>query len=251
MGKKTRDEKTLPTGRLKLKVELVPKPLWQRNLRSREGVGKKRWDKLRRELIKEHGAHCAICGATESTLEGHELWDYRENEAAGTAVLLGIEIVCADCHDIHHWGRINKLLLAGDITAERYNHLRKHFRQVNRCRQEVFDRHYSQSLRLWEARSNKVWEIDWGPFKSSVVVAETARDEWAEHNLDHGDYFNITPGHHMPDRCPNCRAIGTLTPMNAEAELDQMSEGEEADYEAGVWGYAFCRSCQQTIVWGI
>jgi hypothetical protein len=37
----------------------------------------------------------------------------------------------------------------------------------------------------------------------------------------------------MPDRCPECGAVGSLTPI--DADLDQMSEGEEADYEAGVW----------------
>jgi hypothetical protein len=163
-------------------------------------------------------------------------------------MLLGIEIVCADCHDIHHWGRTTELFKKGKIAPERYKDLRKHFRQVNHCRQEVFARHSSQSRRLWEARSRKQWEIDWGDFKPLVAEAATARDVWAERNPDQGDYFNISPGHHMPGRCPECGAVGTLTPV--DADLDQMSEGEEADYDAGVWGYAFCRSCQKQVLWG-
>src|SRR5688500_5160974 len=109
-------------GRLKLRIELIPKPLWEQNLRLNHALGKGRCDKLRRRQIEERGARCAICGATDRKLHGHEVWDYRERRTRGTAVLLRVEIVCVDCHDIHHWGRTTKLFEAGTITAERYNH---------------------------------------------------------------------------------------------------------------------------------
>src|SRR5262245_50157823 len=96
---------------LKLQIQLVPKRLWGRNLRSTFGIGKQRWVKLRSELLKAHGACCAICGATGS-LHGHEVWDYRVRKTVGTAVLQGVEMICVDCHDIRHWGRTTELLHA-------------------------------------------------------------------------------------------------------------------------------------------
>jgi len=234
---------------LKLSIELVPKPLWEQNLRSDEGLGRERWDKLRRELIKESGSRCAICGATEKRLHGHEVWDYREKKTVGSVVLLRVEIVCVDCHDIHHWARTTKLFEAGKITADRYKHLRKHFRAVNGCRQEVFDQHFLQSARIWEKRSSKQWKIEWVHFAPLVEEARAARSAWAERNPDHVDCFNPVSGHHMLGRCPQCGTAGKLMPI--EADQDQMSEGEEAEYEAGMWGFAFCHACQSNVFWQV
>jgi hypothetical protein len=61
VGKKVLRPKNSAPVSLKLQIELVPKGLWEQNLRSSEGLGKARWDKLRRELIKERGARCQIC----------------------------------------------------------------------------------------------------------------------------------------------------------------------------------------------
>jgi hypothetical protein len=249
VGKKALRRETSTPRSLKLQIELVPKRLWEQNLRSSEGLGKARWDKLRRELMKERGPRCEICGATGQRLSGHEVWDYREKKTISTAVLLKVAIVCVDCHDIHHWGRTTRLFEDGKITAERYKHLRKHFRTVNRCRQKVFDKHILQSAWLWEQRLKKKWKIDWGAFAPFVAEAKAARDVWAEHNLDNGDYFNVGPGHHMPSRCPDCGAVGKLTPI--AADQNQMSEGEDAEYEAGMWGFAFCHACQSNVFWQV
>jgi hypothetical protein len=162
-------------GRLKLRIELVPKRLWGLNLRSSNGLGKARWDKLRHRLIETNGARCAICGSTER-VHGHEVWAYREKKTVGTAVLLRVEIVCIDCHDIHHWGRTTKLFRAGVITGDRYRFLRRHFRKVNGCCQQVFDGHAIRSARIWLNRSKKKWKIDWGDFKPALAEAKAARE---------------------------------------------------------------------------
>jgi hypothetical protein len=62
-------------------------------------------------------------------------------------------------------------------------------------------------------------------------------------------YFNPVSGHHMPGRCPQCGTAGKLMPI--DADQDQMSEGEEAEYEAGMWGFAFCRACQSNVFWQV
>lgn len=161
----------------KLQIELVPKPLWGLNLRSADGLGKARWDKLRKGLVEASGARCKICGGTKK-LHGHEVWVYRDRKITGTALLLRVEIVCINCHDIHHWARTVRLIQAGIVKHNRYMALRKHFRKVNGCRQKDFDDYFLRSLRSWNKRSKKKWKIDWGSFREQIEAAEEARKKW-------------------------------------------------------------------------
>jgi hypothetical protein len=147
---------------MKLRVQLVPRPLWGRKLR--EALGKARWDKLRHKLIETNGAHCEICGSTER-LHGHEVWAYRTKNCPPTVVLLKVQIICVDCHAIRHFARTTRLFQAGVISPEQYGALRKHFRKVNGCRQHQFDKHFLDALRTWARRSKKRWKIEWGEFR--------------------------------------------------------------------------------------
>lgn len=169
-------------ARLKLRIELIPKPLWGVNLRSADGLGKARWDKLRHNLIELNGARCTICASTEK-LHGHEVWSYREKKRTGTATLLRVEIVCIDCHDIHHWARTVKLIQAGVVKHSRDMVLRKHFRKVNGCRQQDFNNHFLRSLRIWDKRSKKKWKVDWRGFQNQITIADDARKQWAKSHL--------------------------------------------------------------------
>jgi hypothetical protein len=166
---------------MKLRVQLVPKPLFERTLR--EALGKARWDKLRHRLAETNGARCEICGSARR-LHVHEVWAYRQKKGVATAVLLKVQIICIDCHDIRHFARTTKLFRAGLITRDRYGALRKHFRRVNGCRQREFDEHFIRALRTWARRSKqKKWRIDWGEFMDQVEVAKTARTKWAQSHV--------------------------------------------------------------------
>jgi hypothetical protein len=247
MAAKPHSSKGSP-GRLKLRIELVPNRLWEQNLRS--ALGKGRWDKLRRKVIEANGPHCAICGETQR-LHGHEVWAYQETKTIVAARLMRVDIVCIDCHDVHHWGRTTELSKDRTISRERYLFLRKHFRRVNGCRQQVLDDHFSQCKRIWGRRSKKECRVDWGDFKPLVEEAEAAREQWGARNAGRAwqDYSpDLGPGHHMPRRCPQCGATGTLRLI--ETDTEGMSEGQEADYEQGVSGFAFCRECKSTVLWG-
>jgi hypothetical protein len=112
----------------------------------------------------------------------HEVWDYREEKTVGKAVLLQVEINCRDCDDIHHWGRTTNLLKSGQITADRYHHLKTHFCKVNGCQQQDFDDHWRQSMGEWERRSSKKWQVNWGAFAPMIKEAEIARQLGAERN---------------------------------------------------------------------
>ena len=164
---------------MRLHIQLVPKPLFERTLR--EALGKARWDKLRHKLIETIGSHCEICGSTER-LHGHEVWAYRVKNGTATAVFLKVQIICIDCHDIRHFARTTRLFQAGIISPERYGVLRKHFRKVNGCRQPEFDDHFRRVLRTWARRSKRRWRIDWGGFREQVKIAKAARFKWAQNH---------------------------------------------------------------------
>jgi hypothetical protein len=167
-------------------------------------------------------------------------------------VLLRVEIVCIDCRDIHHWGRTTKIFQAGGITGDRYGFLRKHFRKINGCHQQAFDDHFVRSLRIWSKRSKKKWRVDWGDFKPAIAEAKAAREAWAARYPDHAsedDSFDVGPGHHMPNRCPQCGATGTLRLI--ETDTEGMTEGQEADYDQGSSGFAFCRACKSNVFWQV
>jgi hypothetical protein len=47
-------------ARFKLRVDMIPGPLWGMNLRSdAEGIGKHRWKKVRKQAIEACGGKCA------------------------------------------------------------------------------------------------------------------------------------------------------------------------------------------------
>lgn len=56
------------------------------------------------------------------------------------------------------------------------------------------------------------------------------------------------PGHHMPRECPACK---TADRLSFQAwRTDDMTEGQQSDYEAGLYGTAICRHCGHTFDWG-
>lgn len=96
------------------------------------------------------------------------------------------------------------------------------------CKSDV-----SQTYRLWQAHVN-----------GNLRVPLQTRRQWR----DRSDYGDVGPGHHMPKECPNCHDVGSLEFV--EWETDDMSEGQWADYMAGLYGSAVCQTCIYEIDWG-
>jgi hypothetical protein len=222
--------------KLKLKLEPIPKSLWGQNLRT--ALGPERWKALRQSVAQKR---CAICGSMER-LVGHEVWKYHDRPNGSVAKLTRIETACTKCHDIIHWGNTCRLVADGKISQRAYLALRRHFRTVNKCLQRDFDRHIEKSVAIAVSRSMKEWKIDWGNFKPAVEAAAHARAAWAANpnNESRIDYEIIRPGHHMPTICPRCG--GPLQMI--EEDASDMSEGQEADYDASIRGTAVCRRCE-------
>ena len=94
------------------------------------------------------------------------------------------------------------------------------------CRSDVW-----QTYRLWE-----LWCA--GKLMLPGPVARREEDEW----------FDVGPGHHMPPLCPRCHAVNTL--ILIEYDEQEMSEGQLADYHAGVSGTSYCDACEFEFDWG-
>ena len=90
------------------------------------------------------------------------------------------------------------------------------------CRSDVW-----QTYRLWE-----MWR------KGKLQIPE----QRIRVRREPEDDFVVGPGHHMPDLCPRCHAVGTL--IFIEYDPDEMSEGQLADYCAGVSGTTICDACE-------
>ena len=97
------------------------------------------------------------------------------------------------------------------------------------CRSDVW-----QTYRLWQ-----MWR------KGDLKIPEPRTG----FRVEREDRIVVGPGHHMPDLCPRCHAVNTL--ILIESDMDEMSEGQQADYLAGVSGTAFCDACEQEFDWGM
>jgi len=96
------------------------------------------------------------------------------------------------------------------------------------CRSDVW-----QTYRLWE-----LWQQGKLQIPEQMIRAEQ------EEPFDF-----VGPGHHMPDLCPLCHAVNTL--IHIDYGMDEMSEGQEADYMAGLSGTAYCEACEGEFDWGM
>jgi hypothetical protein len=96
-------------------------------------LGPKRWREFRAKLVAVSKPGCAICGSRQGSLHAHEEWEYIEGKNSGVARLKCINLVCQDCHSIHHIGRTQRLLVEGCITQATWDRLIGHFLRVNSC----------------------------------------------------------------------------------------------------------------------
>lgn len=95
------------------------------------------------------------------------------------------------------------------------------------CRSDVM-----QTYRLWQAHVS-------GRLRTPIREARGGFDSL--------DDIGPGPGEHMPDLCPACHDVGSL--VFEEADASEMTEGQLANYDAGMWGYATCLTCGHYDYW--
>ncbi len=140
---------------LRLTIELVPRTCWYSNMRSL--LPRAEWDRLRRQVYRDYGHRCGICGAA-GELHCHEVWSY--DDAAHVQRLQGYTALCAWCHHVKHLGHAQILADEGKLDLER---VIAHFLQVNGCDRATFERHRAEAFARWNERSRHEWQTELVP----------------------------------------------------------------------------------------
>lgn len=134
-----------PPGTLRLQIELVPAPLWNRTLAqlSRSGEGRALWDRIREVELERAGGLCEACGRPARDV--HEKWEYDDGRLLQR--LRGFEVVCDECHLVHHQGFASVHGLA-DLALKR-------FIEVNALSKASATPMVRSAFNLWAVRSAK------------------------------------------------------------------------------------------------
>ncbi len=142
----------------KLRIELVPRPLWCKSLRCL--LPGEIWDKIWVKYYGKHGGKCEVCGWPKRPLHLHEEWKYDDKKHIQK--LSRLRFLCEKCHWTVHLGQ-GQIEVGG--TELNYNDIVKHFCKVNRCSKRDFNRCSNEARRIWEKRSEYEWKQDFGKYR--------------------------------------------------------------------------------------
>ena len=145
-GRKMREEKIIIT-------QLIPKPLWGENPRT--AFGKSGWDRIRKQVYKDAGYRCEVCGGRghHHPVEAHELYIFEP----GLVTCVGIIALCPMCHKACHPARTCSV----DGETE-YLKVRKHMATVNNWTEQQVQKYWERCLDEWRCLSSiPDWKTDW------------------------------------------------------------------------------------------
>ena len=134
----------------RLTVELIPKPAWGINVRSK--CAQREWDLVRRATYKVAQYRCEICGGRGPThpVECHERWKW--NETGHVQRLIGLIALCPPCHHVKHMGR--------SLVTDKADLAIKHMMEVNDWARAQVDRHLDEAFVTWRRRNVYDWTVD-------------------------------------------------------------------------------------------
>lgn len=161
-----RSESPRFTGRMArplLTVEMIPLPMWRRNVRA--VVSSETWDELHyrfgatdtvprnwRHPINRSGvkgARCAYCGAT-GVLQLHENWRYDDKRRIQR--LTALLPLCGECHLAKHLGFARTQGLEEEALA--------HLARVNGWTRRQTSEHAAKASHVWVLRSAAEYKLD-------------------------------------------------------------------------------------------
>jgi hypothetical protein len=148
-----------------LKINLVPRSCWFRNLR--HIVPYEKWREIRRLILDAAGQVCETCSRRGRKVECHEIFKY--DDATQTQVLVGLQALCYDCHKVKHFGMGTAKDNAQSVLA--------HLCEVNGWSLEAAISHKRKQFRIWRERSELEWKMDFSFLKrhfNTRVKRETA-----------------------------------------------------------------------------
>lgn len=164
----------VPENQLKLKIAMVPKALYNRNLR--ELLGKTRWSALRKKILDEREHVCEICGAqpdNTSALHAHEEWEYDLGKRPNRVKLVRIGLICNLCHAVEHIGNSMIRVKEGELPEAYLDQLQSHFCVVNGVTINMWESHFNAAWAEWESRSRRTaWRIEFGAYDNLLTDSE-------------------------------------------------------------------------------
>jgi hypothetical protein len=96
----------------------IPKPL--HGVNPRTIMGEEMWKEYS-ALLRKNVMYCQACGTSKfisGAFDCHEI--YKINYTAGTSTFIRCVVICKDCHNFIHSGRLKSLLDEGKITEFEY-----------------------------------------------------------------------------------------------------------------------------------
>lgn len=142
-----------------LKVELVPRSAWWKNVRS--NVTRAQWDKCKKYArAKTAGGLCIICGGSgfaqgrNYTTDAHEVWEYDDENEIQT--LVDIIPLCPTCHACKHLGRTR-----ATSNRAQWERVINHLQSVNEWSDDHTLEYVQLAFQIWELRSQvPTWKLD-------------------------------------------------------------------------------------------
>jgi hypothetical protein len=155
---------------LKLRVDMIPKPLHGQNLRKL--LGSSRWSSLRQSILADRDHACEVCGdrpGSTSDLHAHEVWEYDLDKKPAVVTLSRIGLLCPLCHSVEHLMNSIARISEGSLPETYLDTMRTHFCKVNGVGKSMWDFHAAAAMETWKARSrHKNWAFDLGQYAGMV-----------------------------------------------------------------------------------
>lgn len=148
----------------RLKLELVPRPLWYTS-NIRTILPKEDWDLLRRAVYRRANYLCEMCGGRgpDHPIECHEVWHY--DEGARTQALERMTGLCPSCHGVKHMGRSRIVGKGNEAIA--------HLAAVNGWPLDLAEKYVDFAFYVWARRSGLPgWRllVDWDAIANEYKV---------------------------------------------------------------------------------
>ncbi len=161
MGRlETEKEKRSVMAELKLTIELVPRPLWYRDLKKL--IPPKEWKRLRGEVLERDKNCCRVCGDAGNIC--HEVWYY--DDVNHIQRLTGLIILCDMCNHCKHMDHAGILWREGKLD---FRAVIDHFCRVNGISEAEFRTVYMEARKQWRERSKYTdWTQDFGEYSGLV-----------------------------------------------------------------------------------
>ena len=147
---------------MKLEVELIPRPCWNKNLRKL--LKANRWNQISKSVREAANHKCEICNAECEKLEAHKQWAYDDENHVQS--LKRVIAVCPDCHHVIHLGATQKRL-----GFKAYMEALEHYKKVNNYDDKKVKEEIEKASALYRKRSEFTdWSFNEESFEKNGIL---------------------------------------------------------------------------------